>query len=85
MAPFPVDTYGDLSITDLMNEDLWTLDDSQSFTALFNDTPEDEWSEDSDEDPSDTPVVCVDDETLEPSDCDEPFDWFNEFGKIYDV
>ena len=47
----------DLSVEELMNEDLWTLDDCEDF-CLQRDESESE---------------------------DDPFDWFHERGKIYDV
>lgn len=86
MTPLFVDCYrDDLSIDELMNRDLWTLLDSEEFTQMFSETTDDEWPEEFDEEPSAPPVVYEDDERFETPDCDDPFDWFNEFGKVYDV
>jgi hypothetical protein len=68
----------DLSIEDLTNSDLWTLDDSKDF-SVGNRLPM-ENSEEVDQE--------LTDEDLEeemPSRDYEPFDWFHEMGPIYDV
>jgi len=50
----------DLSVEELLNEDLWTLDDCEAF--------------------------CLQrDESASDDEEDDPFDWFHERGKIYDV
>lgn len=78
--------YHDLSIDDLMNEDLWTLDDSQNFLAGFTYNGDD-WEEDEEEDSftdlEDNNEVVTEDE--EPVNDDDPFDWFHERSPIYDV
>ena len=67
-------SYNDLSIDELMNEDLWDLDDSELFLEGFTDEePTEEEFEDDQLQPS------------EPLPLDEPFDWFHEMGKEYDV
>lgn len=68
-------SYNDFSIEDLMNEDLWDLDDSEAF--LYPDLRDD--LDDAEE---------YEDDQLQPSEplpLDEPYDWFHEMGKEYDV
>jgi hypothetical protein len=67
-------SYKELSIDELMNEDLWDLDDSEVFLDGF--TIEEEIAEEYEDDqlpPS------------KPKPLDEPFDWFHDMGKEYDV
>lgn len=67
-------SYNELSIDELMNEDLWDLDDSETFLDSF--TVEEEIAEEFEDDqlpPSEPPPF------------DEPFDWFHDMGKEYDV
>lgn len=68
-------SYNDFSIADLMNEDLWDLDDSLAF--LQSDPEEDSFDGEEYEDDQLAPS--------EPMPIDEPFDWFHERGKEYDV
>jgi len=67
-------SYNELAIDELMNEDLWDLDDSEVFLDSF--TVEGEIAEE------------YEDDQLQPSEplpFDESFDWFHEMGKEYDV
>lgn len=88
MSTIPFDAYENSSIEDLMNEDLWTLDDSQLFSSAFS-NQEDDWPEDEEEsiddlegNDDDDAVVAEDEEPIEH---DDTFDWFNERSPIYDV
>ncbi len=67
-------SYNELSIDELMNEDLWDLDDSEFF---LNGNPDEEEIAEEYEDDQLPPS--------EPLPFDEPYDWFHEMGKEYDV
>ena len=80
MASLHPDFFFDQSVEDLMNQDLWTLDDIERFTTQMSLTE---------------PVVEPDvDSLLDEEDEDEgesgipdldQYDWFHEMGPIYDV
>lgn len=68
-------SYNEFSIEDLMNEDLWDLDDSLDF--LLSESEEDPFDGEEYEDDQLAPS--------EPLPVGEPFDWFHDRGKEYDV
>lgn len=82
--------YDDCSIEELINKDLWDLNDSKDFRKPFYtdcfgiDWPEDEESDtDIDENVEDVLPIDPFQDDLEPG--PEFIDWFEEYTKDYDV
>lgn len=91
----PLFLHGDDSIETLMNEELWTLDDSADFSRSFHETKNDDddlpflWQEE-EEDPDSSDLLELEEPTNEEEDSETNqgsyfYDWFHEFEKEYDV
>jgi hypothetical protein len=84
MASFSPDFFFDQSVEDLMNQDLWTLDDIERFTTQMSLTepvvePDvDSLLDEYDEVEGESGIPDLD-EYL------DQFDWFHEMGPIHDV
>jgi hypothetical protein len=79
----------DSSIEELINVDVWTVDDSADFSRSLRNEDEDPrfffTEEDSDDDLTE-PMEIPDEPTdSEPIEEDYFYDWFHEFTKEYDV